>query len=205
MLSSKDQPKYYCYVYFDPRHSPPLPIYVGKGHGARDMQHLKKCSNPHMARKLAKIREAGLEPIIQRVTENLTHAGACEVEMRLIREIGREDLGLGPLCNFTDGGEGTPGRIVSEETRALWSSQRKGKKQTPAQYAVNCSRKPDSEETRQKKSAGNKGHRRHTPEQIDAIRKHGASRIISQETRDLWSLQRKGKEHKRDKSGKFEK
>jgi hypothetical protein len=40
------------------------------------------------------------------VEENLTWEEACHLEKKLIREIGRRDLGLGTLVNLTDGGEG---------------------------------------------------------------------------------------------------
>jgi hypothetical protein len=41
---------------------------------------------------------------------------------------GRSDKGEGTLCNLTDGGEGNPGRIVSDEWRKNKSIEQKGKK-----------------------------------------------------------------------------
>ena len=54
--------------------------------------------------------------------DDLTWEQACEKEIELIKLYGRKDLGLGPLVNMTDGGEGTlnkepwnKGRKTSEE------------------------------------------------------------------------------------------
>lgn len=52
---------------------------------------------------------------------------ACELEMFLISEYGRKDLGLGPLVNMTDGGEGSLGFKHSEETKKKQSKFMKGK------------------------------------------------------------------------------
>jgi len=50
--------------------------------------------------------------------DNLTWEQACKKEKELIREYGRRDLGLGPLVNMTDGGDGAIGRIDSAEAIA---------------------------------------------------------------------------------------
>ncbi len=47
--------------------------------------------------------------------ENLTWEQACDLEKKMIAFYGRRDKGLGPLVNMTDGGEGTPGAVRSEE------------------------------------------------------------------------------------------
>ena len=182
---------FYVYVYYDPRKAPAEPIYVGKGHGNRAIKHIKKSQNVFLNRKIAKIREENLEPLIKYEFENLTEEQSFDKEKELIKFYGRQDLGTGTLCNFTDGGEGTFGRECSPETRQLFSSQRKNKKQTPAQYEANCNRK-HSDEARKKISQATKGHSWHTPEQIEIIREHSKNRIISDKTRQLWSQQRKG-------------
>jgi hypothetical protein len=53
--------------------------------------------------------------------DNLTWEEACVKEKELIKEHGRKDLGLGTLCNLTDGGEGAVGVIVSDETKKKMS------------------------------------------------------------------------------------
>lgn len=183
----------YVYIYLDPRSNPPFPIYVGKGKGNRSQFHKTRANNPILKRKIDKIMALGLEPIIEIYKDNLTDDEALNLEIKLISEYGRIDLGTGTLCNLTEGGEGSSGRIASEETKKLWSEQRKGKKQTEAQYKANCNR-TISEETRKKQSEANKGHSRHTPEQIQAIINHNKNKIVSDKTKELWSNQRKGKQ-----------
>lgn len=184
--------EYYVYVYFDPRITPEEPIYVGRGKGDRFKHHLtKKTQNNLLAKKLKKIKEAGLEPIIRFAKENLSFEQANELERELIAKLGRLDLELGPLCNFTDGGDGTYGYKHKQDTLELFSEQRKGKKQTEAQYLANCSRK-HSEEAKAKISKVTKGHRRHTPEQIQILKAHGSNREITQDMRDKWSATRLG-------------
>lgn len=186
----------YVYIYYDPRNTPIEPIYVGKGVNDRMYHHVnKKCHNPILERKLTNIKELGLEPIIEKIQDDISDEEALKLERELIVKYGRIDLKTGTLCNLTEGGEGTFGKIISDETKKLWSKQRKGKKQTEAQYAANCNRIV-SEETKEKQRQANKGHSRHTPKQIDAIKKHNQERTISDDTRKLWSEQRLGKNEK---------
>ena len=156
---------YYVYVYFDPRKTPPEPIYVGKGHGDRFKHHITKgAKNKHLFNKLKKIKEAGLEPIIEFTHKDLTNEEAIFNEIELIKKYGRADKKLGTLCNWTDGGEGTTGYKHNQKTLKLFSEQRKNKKQTEKQYHANCSRKI-SDETKAKISKATKGHQWHTKEQ----------------------------------------
>jgi len=182
--------KFYVYLYQDPRCLPPKPIYVGKGHGDRAFAHLSWTHNPWLRRKIRRIREAGLEPLIEIVQDNLTSEEALQEEQTLIAEIGRADLGAGPLCNFTDGGEGTTGWVPSEATRHLWSKQRSGS-QTPAQYTANCQRR-HTNTAKRKISEANKG-RALSEEHIEAIREHNRTRPITDAMRAKWSSTRKAK------------
>jgi len=59
--------------------------------------------------------------------EGLTWQHACLLEIGLIGVYGRRDLGLGPLVNLTDGGDGSHGLIHSAETKAKLSTAGKGK------------------------------------------------------------------------------
>ena len=130
----------YVYIYYDTRKNPHEPIYVGKGNGNRISFHKTRAKNPALKGKIAKMKALNLVPIIEKVIDNISDQEAIKLEMELIAKYGRIDLGTGTLCNLTEGGEGTIGRIPSESTKKLWSKQRKGKKQTPAQYKANCNR-----------------------------------------------------------------
>jgi len=182
--------QFYVYLYCDPRCTPPEPMYVGKGHGERAFAHLSWTHNPWLRRKIQRIREAGLEPLIEIVKENLTSEEALLEEQKLIARIGRADLAEGPLCNFTDGGEGTTGWVPSECTRRLWSEQRQGP-QTPAQYAANC-RRQHTEATKRRMSEANRG-RALSEEHIEAIREYNRTRPITDEMRAKMSRTRKAK------------
>lgn len=126
---------YYVYVISDPRRKGPfkygkwtaqyLPIYVGMGHGKRYINTVKpQQSNPYKNNKLAKIRAAGLEPIVRFVRIDLTRQAAFDLEMKLIALIGRCDS-YGPLTNLTAGGDGV--YDPSMRTRKLMSRKAKAR------------------------------------------------------------------------------
>ena len=64
---------------------------------------------------------------VELLSEVETWDDACELEMLLIKEYGRKDLGLGNLVNMTDGGDGSFGVIVSDETKEKLSKLGKGR------------------------------------------------------------------------------
>ena len=72
-----------------------------------------------------KILKMGLEPIIIKYQMNLPEKEALDLEIDMIKIIGRNDLKLGPLLNLTDGGEGISGYKFTAETRELQSKKRK--------------------------------------------------------------------------------
>ncbi len=132
--------EFYVYVLLDPRKPgeykygefvfPYEPFYVGKGKNGRAGEHfqIRNQSDDHKSRKIRKIyKETGLEPIIAKPYENLFEEVSFELEKFLIAQIGRYDLGKGPLTNYTDGGEGTSGYIFTEETRKKMSEAKLGK------------------------------------------------------------------------------
>jgi hypothetical protein len=82
--------------------------------------------------------------IIREVIEdNLTWSDAVSREQYWIEFYGRKNNKTGILCNMTDGGDGSYGRILSDKTKRKISEGNKGKKCT--------------EETKRKISEGNKG------------------------------------------------
>lgn len=130
---------YYVYIYF---RLTGIPCYVGKGKGERWTHHRKWSCNRRLARIMAK---AGGDLPVVFIRRGMTEAEAFEMEIAFIAAIGRADLGLGPLVNFTNGGDGKSGAIVSQETR----NKMKGRKPNLG--------KPTSPEVRAKISAAMRG------------------------------------------------
>ena len=98
-------------------------FYIGIGNNKRPYDKV-------MRSKFWKYITNKTEYKIEILYKNLTWKEACKLEINLITEYGRRDLGTGCLCNLTNGGDGVNGVIVSDETRAKLSKMRKGKKQS---------------------------------------------------------------------------
>jgi hypothetical protein len=109
--------KFYVYTY---SYLDGTPFYVGKGTGARKRVHLRDAkagrNNKKWAvRVIAKMLREGSEPIISVVKDDLTTEEAVQLEIELIKQYGRKDIGTGILVNCTDGGDGAIN--VSDETK----------------------------------------------------------------------------------------
>ena len=135
--------RFYVYAYL---RADGTPYYIGKGTGTRiDDRHTVKMPLPERRVMLF---------------VGLTDEEAINREIALIALLGRKDKGTGILRNLTDGGEGTSGRVHSEETRAKMSAASKGQKQSPEHVAKRvAARKGEtvSTETRAKISAAQVG------------------------------------------------
>lgn len=119
---------YFVYIYKDPNTH--IPFYVGYGKKQRHLFHLNEAkskptpkSGEHKLNKIRKLLSNGQTPIIQIIDSQLTKDQACELEVFLISEIGRADLGTGTLLNLTAGGDGV--REWSPEQRTKISESRK--------------------------------------------------------------------------------
>jgi hypothetical protein len=112
--------RYYVYGVFRPSG---IPMYIGHGCGDRWKRHdRKRTQNPHFA---AILDQAGGDLPTVIIRSGLTKSEACEIEIALIKAIGREING-GPLVNLTDGGDGgTPGAVMTPEWRANRSRKAK--------------------------------------------------------------------------------
>lgn len=98
------------YVYIHRRNDTGEPFYIGKGSGRRAF--VSRSRTAHWKRIVAK---CGLKVDI--VLTDLSEKDALDAEILLISMVGRADKGAGPLINYTDGGEGTSGRPMSEKAR----------------------------------------------------------------------------------------
>lgn len=139
---------YYVYLYLDTRKPGKyfylnyefdfLPFYVGKGKEDRCEKHLKSCynKNPYFKNKINKIiSKTGDIPKIIKIQENLLEQEAFDLEILLIKEIGRLDLKTGSLVNMTSGGEGLKNcsELTKIKLRVPFSEERKKK--------ISCSKK----------------------------------------------------------------
>lgn len=114
---------------------------------------------------------------IQILKTDLTKEEAYELEVILIAWYGRKNLGLGPLVNLTDGGDGSNNTVVSEETREKLRIARTGYK--------------FSEETKLKISNSHKG-KKHTEETRLKMSESAKKKIITQEHYDKLHTCQKG-------------
>jgi len=161
--------KFYVYILFD---LCGIPRYVGKGHGKRWRKARRK-DNPRVT---ALIKRNGLIGVIAR--SSLSEAEAFETEKAFIAAIGRENKQTGPLYNFTDGGEGTSGKIVTAKVRKAVSRANKGRRH--------------SDEARARMRLAQKG-RKHSEETKAKIAAAQRGRKASAESRAKQSLARKGR------------
>ncbi len=197
--------KYYVYVYLDPRKSGMFkygnhvfgfePFYVGKGFDNRLYDHLqpndiKNNGNKLKTNKINKLLKSGydLKYFIIKIKNNVNHDESCLLEKELIKLIGRKDLKLGPLCNLTEGGEGSFGykhtpeslnkmsgrfgiKIHTNESKKLISIANIGKKM--------------SDETKKLISSAQKNiqHTKERNEKISKTRKEIFSKMSSEERR----------------------
>jgi hypothetical protein len=124
--------KFYVYVYLNPLKPGNYcfdnlnfefePFYVGKGASNRIDEHcfdshLKKDTNKSKVNTILKILKHGNNVIKIKMYDNLTEKESFEKESYLISKIGRKDLKLGTLTNLTNGGEGSSGRMLSDESK----------------------------------------------------------------------------------------
>ena len=89
---------YYVYALKDPRTSPAMPFYIGKGTGTRSFDHLVKPDNSRKGLKIKAIEADGAQVLVSRLVESLSEHQAIKVEAELIAAFGTIDTG-GLLTN----------------------------------------------------------------------------------------------------------
>lgn len=89
---------YYVYALKDPRSSPALPFYIGKGVGTRSHDHLVKPDDTRKGKKIKEIEAAGAKVLVSRLVDSLSESQAIKLEAELIAAFGTLDTG-GLLTN----------------------------------------------------------------------------------------------------------
>jgi len=119
---------FYTYAYLN---EDLKPYYVGKGKDNR-------INHPHG-------EFVKLPPVERRVylKSGLSEEDAFKHEVYMIYILGRKDLGLGPLLNRTDGGDGTSGWVMPDETKDKISVSKIGVKRPDMEGANNPMRRED--------------------------------------------------------------
>ncbi len=89
---------FYVYALKDPRSSPALPFYVGKGTGSRAFDHLVRPDSTPKYERIRQIIEAGHQPMVDILVDNITEAQGLRLEAELIAAFGTAVTG-GLLLN----------------------------------------------------------------------------------------------------------
>lgn len=110
-----------AYVYRHIRLDKNEPFYIGIGSDDNFKRARAKYGRPKYWQNIA---SKGYD--VEILLNGLTWEQACEKEKEFIGLYGRKDLQTGILVNATNGGDGSPGTIVSDVTRKRQSESRKG-------------------------------------------------------------------------------
>jgi hypothetical protein len=94
----RDQSVFYVYALKDPRSSPAVPFYIGKGAGTRAWDHELRIDESGKGQRIKQIHTAGLDVLTVKLVEGLSEAEALRIEAEIIAAFGTQDRG-GLLTN----------------------------------------------------------------------------------------------------------
>jgi hypothetical protein len=97
-MSMPEDNSYYVYALKDPRSSPAMPFYVGKGVGTRSHDHLLRPDATRKGARIKEIAESGAQVLVSRLVDAITESQAIKLEAELIAALGTVDSG-GLLTN----------------------------------------------------------------------------------------------------------
>jgi hypothetical protein len=181
-----------AYVYRHIRLDKNQPFYIGIG---SDMTYNRAYSQKNR-NKYWKNIVSKTEYEVEILLSDLTWEEACTKEIEFIKLYGRKDLNNGILCNYTNGGEGVLGLLVSDETRNKLKKANTGKKQSSEQIAKRAEKlkgkgnfwfgKKFSEEYRKKLSEAKKGKKRNV-EVMNNLHACLRKKILDLETNKIYN------------------
>jgi hypothetical protein len=165
--------------------------------------HMQDSSRTHKTNWIKSLKKEGLLPEVKLVKICENEDKCNYAEKFYIKLLGRADKSEGVLVNATDGGEGTTGRILSEETKRKISKGNKGKllgrklpekvKEKMMKTRSNFSEKKKKEISK-KISEATKG-RKMSDETKEKLREINLGRTHSEEIRDKISKNGIGYKH----------
>lgn len=134
---------YYTYAYLREDLSP---YYIGKGRGNRMFNNHIYHKKPKDSSRIAILRK------------NMTEEQAFKHESEIIKFFGRKDIGTGLLRNMTEGGGGTSGHKMSNESKAKMSvAKRNMSKEIRAKISLSKLGKKHTEEHKVRIGLGQRG------------------------------------------------
>lgn len=172
--------------------------------------HMQDSSRTYKTNWIKSLKKEGLLPEIKLVKICESEDKCNYAEKFYIKLLGRADKGEGILVNATDGGEGTTGRVLSEETKKKISKGNKGKllgRKLPEEVKKKMMKTRSNFSEKKKKEIGskiseaNKG-RKMSDETKEKLREINLGKTHSQEIRDKISKNGIGYKHN-DSSSNF--